>query len=538
MMEYNSEIKNGKNNFYAFATYPDVVMYDSKDGEALTHLIFGDYINLLPDRNQQDIKDDDDWVYVRSRGKNGWIKKDQLQKNRILEINFVDIGQGDGCHIVTAEDQQIIIDAGQEDNMHRFLSWRFNLRKDYNKMKDVIGIISHPDQDHYLGFAPIFENTQINFTKIYHNGIVERANDPGGSLGSTTKIRNKKFLSDLKEDDASVRNLLADEDKRYSTSNNRKYPKKYPVTLFKAVQNQANTNMSFLSLNSDMGYVDGFEQDRNLSLKILGPVCEQDENAKNCLKYFSSNIGKTKNGHSVSLMLEIGKLKVFLGGDLNVEAENYLLKQYTGIDPAALLKKIKKEDETEELKKLKKEYEDLLEKGREIYQAHIAKACHHGSHHFTTEFLKSVNPVATIISSGDNESHGHPRPDALGAFGKYARGERPLIFSTELARSAKETIKRPHEYKRSIKYYINALQDNTLTDKKRKNFEKKLEGLLENIERSVAVYGMINVRTDGEQVIICQKLESPRSKSQKWDIHELIWDDTEKDFKYHIKLKH
>jgi len=41
------------------------------------------------------------------------------------------------------------------------------------------------------------------------------------------------------------------------------------------------------------------------------------------------------------------------------------------------------------------------------------------------------------------------------------------------------------------------------------------------LERIIAVYGMINVRTDGEKAIVAQKLERPRSKAEKWDIYEL-----------------
>jgi hypothetical protein len=32
---------------------------------------------------------------------------------------------------------------------------------------------------------------------------------------------------------------------------------------------------------------------------------------------------------------------------------------------------------------------------------------------------------------------------------------------------------------------------------------------------------MINLRTDGEKVVLAQKLEQPRSKADKWDIHRL-----------------
>ena len=39
-----------------------------------------------------------------------------------------------------------------------------------------------------------------------------------------------------------------------------------------------------------------------------------------------------------------------------------------------------------------------------------------------------------MFSSGDNGSHDHPLPDAMGAAAKHSAGEFPLVFSTELAR--------------------------------------------------------------------------------------------------------
>jgi hypothetical protein len=46
-----------------------------------------------------------------------------------------------------------------------------------------------------------------------------------------------------------------------------------------------------------------------------------------------------------------------------------------------------------------------------------------------------------------------------------------------------------------------------------------LDTEISQLERSIAVYGMINLRTDGEKVVLTQKLEQPRSKADKWDIH-------------------
>jgi hypothetical protein len=44
---------------------------------------------------------------------------------------------------------------------------------------------------------------------------------------------------------------------------------------------------------------------------------------------------------------------------------------------------------------------------------------------------------------------------------------------------------------------------------------------ISKLERSIAVYGMINLRTDGQKAVLAQKLEQPRSKADKWDIHRL-----------------
>ena len=43
----------------------------------------------------------------------------------------------------------------------------------------------------------------------------------------------------------------------------------------------------------------------------------------------------------------------------------------------------------------------------------------------------------------------------------------------------------------------------------------------EVIDRSVAVFGAINLRTDGKKAVIAQKLERPRGPGRKWDIYRL-----------------
>lgn len=531
-MPFNETMLNGKKQIFGFATYPEVVVRSSpKKGKAIQHLIFGDYIDCLPAEGQSKVRRQMGWIRIRSRGETGWIDEDLIQSERILEVNFVDIGQGDGCHIVTPEDKHIIIDAGQEDNMYRFLSWRFNLRKKTNVMKELTAIITHPDQDHYKGFNQLFGDRQLQFSTIFHNGLLERNSFTDTSLGTLTTINQEKFLNEIVETDTDMKNLI--NDPQISGS------KRYPNTLLKAIKPNANPGVEFKMVHSGLGYLPGYEKSKDVSMEILGPVPELDATGKKCLKYFDSGkkIDKTKNGHSVSLMLRTGKLRILLGGDLNVQAENHLLKHYTKKDPIEIHKKLESETDPHKLKKLNAELDQLVKDGKRIYGSDIAKACHHGSHHFTKEFLQCVNPIATIISSGDNESHAHPRPDALGTFGKYGRGQRPLIFSTELARSTREQFIEPVKFREAIRKIASEISKEN-NSKKRERLNKRFDKMLHKIERSVAVYGTIIVRTDGRQVIICQKLEKPRSAGQKWDIHELIYNKDKKEFEYRIKLKH
>lgn len=105
------------------------------------------------------------------------------------------------------------------------------------------------------------------------------------------------------------------------------------------------------------------------------------------------------------------------------------------------------------------------------------RACHHGASDFTTEFLNKVKPIATVISAGDNENYAHPSADALECAGRYTRGSRPKVFSTELARAYK-TGKDVH-------------------------------------------YGNINLRTNGELMIMAQMYEK-KQKSDPWDSYVIV----------------
>ena len=160
-----------KKNYYVigYATYPSVklrsIEIDPETGEKklgfIKELLFGDYMGAYEKDGGGDYDSQwvngEEYIMVHCRNYDGYIKKEEIQFERPLEVNFIDVGQGDGCHIVTPDDEHFLIDAGVSDNMFRFLKWRFNLKKSSTPPPPFTVVISHPDSDHYYGFNYIFD---------------------------------------------------------------------------------------------------------------------------------------------------------------------------------------------------------------------------------------------------------------------------------------------------------------------------------------------------------------------------------------------
>lgn len=474
--------KGGNSIMYAFAGFPSAKIYDSSNGSKwINHLLFGDYVQIL------DTEITNNRVKAKSRNTTGWIKITEIQKERVLEINFVDIGQGDGCHVVTPDDKHIIIDAGETDNMNRYLNWRFNLYTKKNPLPfPFTVVISHSDKDHYYGFSYMFDNDKIPVDKIYHNGLVERPGKlPLGDVEDghiTGLVKNTKQMKEI---------IGKAENRKGSGS-------MYCNTLYKALK--YNPAVMFYSLSNLDNYLNNFDntctiENKPFAIKVLGPVITKT-NGKDSLKTIKS-LGKDKNGHSVLLKIEYDKVKILLGGDVNTEFGEILNNHYHN----------------------QGQFNEL--------EVDVAKACHHGSNHFHYGFIKSINAAATVISSGDEEPYAHPRPDAIGALGKCGYGEKPLIFSTELARSNKEFTKSSLQNLHTLMDKLNQteidLQAETNEEKISKLKAKKLK-INKEINSHLTKYGMINLRTDGQRMIMAQKYEV-EAHSGKWDIHELVYSD-------------
>jgi hypothetical protein len=253
-------VSNAFDQKYTFVGFPDAKIYKNPTGsDWVQHLLFGDYVVI------EDLEIQNNRVRARSRNKKGWIKVSDIQTKRVLEVNFVDIGQGDGCHIVTPDDEHFIIDAGKGDNMNRYLTWRFNLYHKTEQLKIKFdAVISHSDIDHYGGFKFIFQNKGLKISDIFHNGIVERA----GCKHLFGEIKDGYIVS-LVTNTQEMKDLLNDPAKMKGEGST------YPKTLSNALKNNPSVNFNMLSIDDQ--YMSGYDKskrinDKEFSIRILGPI--------------------------------------------------------------------------------------------------------------------------------------------------------------------------------------------------------------------------------------------------------------------------
>lgn len=474
--------------------YQDVVKDGVVKRQAKRQLLWGDWLNI--------VSEDGEWGVVNWRGeKTYFVKMSDTQAERPLDIVFVDVGQGDGCFIAAPHptgEKWIVVDAGADDNMARYLGSRFRLAR--NSIRMHAAVVTHSDMDHYGGFQDLLKIDNLTFDHLYHNGIAERAGpDIFGPI-------DDGWLTDLRVTHAETKALYADPANVYSKPAEKKGMKQYPKLMLAALQDKVD-DIAMLStataqMDGGRAWMPGFgpSDTSDLTIEVLGPVVEPDTQNRPRLRTFGAKVGsrafddgKTKNGHSVLLKLRYRGFSLILGGDLNRPAEDFLLRHYGEIGPDAPLS-------------------DALPKASQRLRADMLKSCHHGSSDVTDEFLRAVEPHGFVVSSGE-EGYAHPRPDLLGRLGRFGRGNAPLILCTELLRSTREredgdalaTLRRLDARIESGALSTTDLQE---TRAERDELQRVLT------QRNVDVYGAITLRTDGRLLVIAFRHEKPKEAAQ------------------------
>ncbi len=370
----------------------------------------------------------------------GFVPVSVLSIKQLLKVFYVDVGQGDGTYI-EAEGVIVLIDGGPSRGFHDQLVKRF---ENLNRARAAAGqpklkhltidaiVVTHFDLDHYFGLVKVIADKRFKISTIYHNGLPRYGDKAGKDLNLGTVVEHadgsKSISTDLRGI-ASAKKLLANGTLKTKKGNDNRF-----ATFLRAAV-KANAagrlgSLKPLSRRKTTGKPDLLPNTGpELKFEVLGPVTTaktgpvrlpafpDPHNVTKKTPQPAPSESHTVNGNSIVLRLVYGKTTFLFGGDLNQPAQKFLREKYSNLKPFA---------------------------------ADVNKTCHHGSSDFDLKYLQAVAPNATVFSSGDNGSHDHPLPDAMGAAAKHSRGRFPLVFSTELAReTSKSSIKLGHINARS-----------------------------------------------------------------------------------------
>ena len=444
-------------------------------GKTLCTLLWGDPL--------QEVARDGERVQVRARRRTGWLPASAVGETGLLEIYVIDVGQGDGVLLRTPQDDAWhVIDAGirAAQQMTRkgaanFLRWKFidDLQRERVQLANMI--YTHPDADHYGGLVDLLSGVLpdgrtfgIDVERFWHNGIARFKSAP--VLGAIRADSSRTgFANPAMGIDASARFIVELLDGK---SHFRKPQRAFAGDFATLAELVGRVPRKVGRLDAARQWLPGYAPAPGAaSIRVLGPVLEKLAGGGKGLRDLGSD-SVTRNGHSVVLRADYGRARILLTGDLNTASQRLLLGLH----------------------------------GADEFTVDVAKGCHHGSDDIDLRFVQAMAARATVISSGDNEDYAHPRPRILGASARYGResladdGELmpPLVYSTELARSVglsfaarARTAALPH-----VDYAPAQLEAGFNTGATGRY--RRLSALPIATD---LVYGLVNVRTDGQRIL-------------------------------------
>jgi glyoxylase-like metal-dependent hydrolase (beta-lactamase superfamily II) len=447
---------------------------------------------------------------VSAKGHHLELPLADLMDTPLLSIYQVDVGQGDGALVHFPDGRWMMVDAGPPrrfSNSGRiaadFLRWKMFVDQSWRKEFAFGGprfaldavVCTHPDEDHYGGFLDLkkeLDGKVLEYGAVFHSGL-------GRFDGTATSYANGYGFGQLGEvqggalPDAYLTTLLDDlDDVREFAAERPERPWRlagsYGAWLQQLAELEGVGVRRLKRVHRGLGHLPGYEPaEGTAAVAVLGPVEESWDGVRG-LRYLDTagrasmkSPSITRNGHSVVLRLDYDRVRILLSGDLNFRSQAVLLNQV----PA------------------------------EEFDCHVAKACHHGSEDVSATFLQAMSPLATMISSGDNESFAHPRARMLGLTGAFSelrpeggqnrflglvenRYAAPLMYSTELSRSIELFdcfAVFDSENNRIQKASLQAVGRTKRAEGMRAPYGDWLLG-------SRMVYGLINVRTDGRRIVL------------------------------------
>lgn len=421
-------------------------------------------------------------IHVRDRNTHVWAEQSGVlpkgtklrDDSTVLKVRFVDVGQGDGAIIESPGGKLILVDGGEADNFRRYVAVAFDRVIRQHPLECHTVIATHGDADHYEGLVKLMRKQKrdrhapVAAARFLHNGLVKR-DVPAGLKGQQAELAKFGTV----ENDAQgvphctelVGDLAAGSTDGWSPSFRQ---------LRAALEEQRQANPGLVIERLEYGRNEAFADfaGEDVKIEVLGPIVDE-VNGKPALRFLPGSTGShsashTVNGHSVVLKLTFGNVRFLFGADLNEASEERLLERAKA-DGISL-------------------------------RAEVLKVPHHGSHEFRTDILAAIEPVVSIVSSGDEsvaKEYIHPRAGLMGALGKYSRKdvEKPLVFVTEMVAFFNQV--------RSFYRKTGAGPGSENFEEIREVYTKRTKGM-ERVRNAYAKsqFGIVHARTDGRRLLV------------------------------------
>ena len=420
-----------------------------RDGDLVELLYLGDRLaGVIRENGQTQVRLPD--------GRTGWVHGPlETRSDRVLELAFIDVGQGDACLITAPNGSRLLVDGGETQQIARYLAALFQhqIQQGETISFDAF-VITHGDADHFEGLNKLVleaanesreqKRIRVATARVFHNGLVKRPGAGTEALGPTAVMEGGRVVLRLVDD---PRDVQADEANRPFV--------RWRRSLEELAGRVESIEIRRLDAEQQVGPFDFLG---NLGVEVLGPLPVSGPDGEPALPWLGS-ASATINGHSLTLRLTYGHVRILLGGDLTRRAEAALLKHH----------------------------------GPDKLAAEVLKAPHHGADDVDLGFLRAVQPLVTIVSAGDDNArndHLHPRANVLGALGKAGRGDDPLIFVTNLA--AFDRFVGPA-------YHAKRSPEGPVPDTDSGWF----------YARERTAFGIVHVRTDGERLLVVRRGARP-----------------------------
>jgi beta-lactamase superfamily II metal-dependent hydrolase len=463
----------------------DLAALTREDGTFRTMLAWGDPVSVVDEDTKKVKVEVIDYVEqpdgsILPKTSFGFLKRKLGSRNvttptgdsKVLKVDFVDVQQGDGALIETPGGRVITLDGGDNQLFARYLASRYPGTSLAAPLEIDAMVVSHGDADHFAGLAEIHDSETLDEprkrlfvhpARVFHNGLVKRPSSVSEAkqLGRTRKVGGETIITGLESNLLDVPETEMNAPFKKWKKALRAWHERAPIACRRMAQ-------------GDGAAFDEFLAGEGIEVDVLGPVLTTKGNVTG-LRFLGTprkgaqlgpqpaeeefsglDPSHTINGHSIVLRLGFGNWRMLFAGDLNTQAEQTLTKDH--------------------------------EAGRIDLGAEVFKVPHHGSAEFSGPFLAAVQPVVSVVSSGDESArkeYMHPRATLMSALGEHARdGSVPVVFVTELV-AFFETVGwvRPDAAKGV---------DGKPPKGKDKNF----------FAFRRTAYGLVRVRTDGSRLLV------------------------------------